>query len=221
MLTTIKAAKTAVSALRRELKDLPVAPAALSHSQAQQLLARVLGFKNWDAWRATLADEPVAAASRYPLANTGAFDFIAPGESGSVYDSRLRSVQGTSETVLGTANVNSACRTDGGEPEPEYAGDTKIHWDTQETLRDAAGRKLWVSDDGGDVSASRLVLLPEDYWGDPVTDEELPVRRTLVRAVHEWLCAQPRRDGPAIERAQEAVGYRLTNKEVAALQALL
>lgn len=221
MLTTIKAAKTAVSALRRELKDLPVAPAALSHSQAQQLLARVLGFKNWDAWRATLADEPVAAASRYPLANTGAFDFVAPGESGSVYDSRLRPMQGTSETVLGAAAVQSACRNDSGEPVPEYDGGTKMYWDTQETLRDPAGRKLWLSDDGVDVSDNRLVLLPEEYEGDPVTDEELPVRHTLIRAVHEWLCAQPRRDGPAIERAQETVGYRLTNKELTALLTLL
>lgn len=40
MLETKKAAKAAVSALRRELKNLEVAPEALTHSAAQQILAR-------------------------------------------------------------------------------------------------------------------------------------------------------------------------------------
>lgn len=219
MLTTVKAAKAAVSALRRELKNLPDAPLALSHSQTQQLLARALGFRNWDAWRATLAHEP--ATQRYPLANTGAFDFVAPGEPGAAYDRWLVAVQGTSETVLGTANVNSVRRSATGEPEPEYSGETEVYWDTQEGVRDAAGRQLWVGGRGEDVPADHLVLLPLDYWGDPRGDETLPVRDALVQAMLRWLRAQPRRDAPALEQAQQTLGYRLTNRELAALQALL
>jgi hypothetical protein len=54
MVTNTTEAKAAVKRLRRELKTLPKPASELSHSDVQQLLARTLGYKNWDAWRATL-----------------------------------------------------------------------------------------------------------------------------------------------------------------------
>lgn len=54
-------------------------------------------------------------------------------------------IVGTAEQVLATANVSGIDPHTG---EPEYAGDTEIHWDTQVTL--TRDRKILFVDDNGD-----------------------------------------------------------------------
>lgn len=55
-ITTKIQAKALVSALRRELKDLPQSSEVLSHTSCLELMAKTLGFMNWNAWEATLSD---------------------------------------------------------------------------------------------------------------------------------------------------------------------
>lgn len=231
-----KEAKTAVSALRREIQNLGKAPQDLSHSDCLTLMAKALGFKSWNAWEATLADDvPQAAApavlvaSRYPLKNDkGQYDFTKPGEEAVPFTSFFQGLLGTSEQVRGTADIECAVRKNGAIA-VTYAGRTELDWDSQKTLKEN-GEKLWVDESGDDVPESQLILLPtgfEESDFDYVYEhEELPVRELLVLEFVAYLTtseAQAKFSGAktrkavlkVVDEAENLLGFALTALEVA------
>lgn len=231
-----KDAKTAVSALRREIQNLNKAPDALSHSDCLTLMAKALGFKSWNAWEATLVDDvPSTAAQetpvtpRYPLKNDkGQFDFTKPGEEAVPYTSFFQALLGTSESIRGTADIDHAVRKNGAIV-VEYAGSTDVDWDSQKTLKKNE-EKLWVDESGDDVPESELILLPsgfEECGFDYLYEhEELPVREPLVLEFVEYLTtasAQEKFSGAktrkavlkVIDEAENLLGFALTALEVA------
>lgn len=235
-ITTKPQAKTIVSALRRELKALDKGTAALSHNDCLTVMAKALGFPSWNAWEATLAEDvssaPPAASvvggsrPKYPLVNHGQFDFVEEGEDGAPFDgATLRVLQGTSDIVLATALVNTVRRPtndnptdDGSLVHLEHAGDSEVHWDTQE-VQQQNNVSLWVNEDGEDVSEARLVIGPEGF--DRLYDEEdLPVREKLVDAFVEYY-ASAGLDADVQQgnfvRAEKIIGFGLTLAEEAAL----
>jgi hypothetical protein len=64
-------------------------------------------------------------------------------------------IVGVIESVLGCANVQCVHLNDKGEREIEYAGGTKIFWDTQQPLDDERGR-LWIDENGVEWPESDL-----------------------------------------------------------------
>lgn len=229
-INTKKDAKTAVSALRRELKNLGKSPDQLSHSDCLTLLAKALGHASWNAWEAGLADEaPTVAAvpSRYPLKNNdGRFNFVANGEPGTPYSSWFFPLQGTDELIPGVALVQRAWRN-GAKIEVEYEGSTKVDWDGQLTVR-CDGEACWIDCDGDSVPESQVVLLPEHYYAEePNTvyeDEELPLREALMVEFVQYFGTGPTADrlakaeaGAARDKvigdAQNVLGFQLTRQE--------
>lgn len=227
-------AKSFISALRRELKQLEKPANRLSHSECLALVAKTMGFASWNAWNAALKDEPTAlkqevAPAKYPLTNDGEFDFVPRGEHGTACSGHFVRMAGTVEKLPGMAGVMLTARH--GAPEDkeldiDYEGVTDIDWDNQQTLKDARGYMVWADEDGRHYPGAQLVLLPGDYDydSDPCHDEELPVRDKLVLAFAAY-CKEKGVDADDLSRRQAAVeqeiGFSLTLKEVQALRLAL
>lgn len=231
-INTKKEAKTAVSALRRELKNLGKAPDQLSHADCLTLLAKALGYASWNAWEAKLTDDVPAveaAPSRYPLKNDdGRFNFVANGKPGTPYSSWFFPLQGTDELIPGVALIQSAWR-DGSGLKVQYAGSTNVDWDGQKTVR-KNGEACWVDCDGDIVLQSQVVLLPEGYGAEEPSTvyedeaEVLPLREALIAEFVEYFgtssaadqlakaLTYPARD-KVIEAAQNLLGFQLTQRE--------
>jgi len=233
---TKKDAKTAVSALRRELKNLGKGPDQLSHSDCLTILAKALGHTSWNEWEAKLADEapvaPVAAVlpaepepSRYPLRNTdGRFDFVPKGQAGSPYSSWFERLQGLHEQLFGTAIVDSASRTSGN-LKWVYEGSTKVDWDSQKPVLHE-GAPIWFTDGGDKVSSGRVILLPEEYYQESrglFEDEELPMRETMVAEFLEYFdahgtaelfaCTSDEQRETVFGKAEKVLGFWMTRQE--------
>lgn len=71
-------------------------------------------------------------------------------------------IVGTAEKLLATANISGIDPETG---EPEFAGDTEIHWDTQETL-ERDGKTLFVDDSGEEWTFDQLTTIDEDDEDD-------------------------------------------------------
>jgi hypothetical protein len=230
---TKKDAKTAVSALRRELKTLGKSPDQLSHSDCLTILAKALGHSSWNEWEAKLADEVPAAVvlpaepqpSRYPLRNTdGRFDFVPKGQPGTPYSSWFERLQGLHEQLFGTALVGSARRT----PEKlkvDYEGSTIVDWDSQKPVKHE-GAPIWITDGGDQVSNGRVILLPEEYYSESrglFEDEELPMRETMVAEFLEYFdahgttellaCTSDEQRENVFGKAEKVVGFWMTRQE--------
>jgi hypothetical protein len=229
---TKKDAKTAVSALRRELKTLGKGPDQLSHSDCLTILAKALGHTSWNEWEAKLVDEaPVAAVppaapqpSRYPLRNEdGRFDFVPRGAEGMPYSSWFERLQGRYEQLHGTALADTAQRSNG--TLHCHGTYTKVDWDSQTPyLKDGNG--IWVSDSGDFVSESRIVLLPEEYYQESrglFEDEDLPMRETMVSEFVEYFdthgtaellaCTSDEQREKVFGKAEKVVGFWMTHQE--------
>jgi hypothetical protein len=224
-ITTKAHAKTIVSALRREFKTLGKNPESLTHNDCLTLMAKALGFPNWNAWEATLTDEPATKAvkpdtaiPKYPLVNTGDFDFISREEDGKPFTGMFVELEGTSERLLGTAAVNTATRGNIHSKEDlelEYGGGTEVHWDSQVVQTNKKGYMLWVTTDGDTVSGAQIVLAPENC-GDPYDDEELPIRSKLIQAFMDYAAEQKvsvHKLSGDFSSIENVLGYALTQKE--------
>jgi hypothetical protein len=237
-------AKTIVSALRRELKALDKGTAALSHNDCLAVMAKALGFPSWNAWEATLAEgtdpaskteaAPATDLPKYPLVNEGQFDFVAPGEDGEAYDGLTFSrLEGTADTMLATAWINSVSRAteefpadeDGhGNLHVEHAGESKMHWDTQEP-QERDGLPIWATESGYEISQARLIIVPascSEVYDDEDYDAErrLPVREKLVEAYIEYFATHEMDEKAKkgrFDKARKVIGFKLTKAEEKAL----
>lgn len=218
---TIKEAKTAVSTLRRELKKCTKPLSELSHSDCLELLAKALGHKNWQHWEATLMTAPPATSSptptKYPLVNTGQFDFVAVGEPGAPYSDMLEELGGIAQLVNVYAPVFSARRTASGLEHETGGSDTEIDWDSTSIRKTPAKENLWCRTDFGTMPEAGVVLVPEDFDGN---FKELPVRQALVAEYVGYLNSQPYSDlAGAIRAAVGVIGFGLTPAETKAVMA--
>lgn len=179
---------------------------------------RALGFRNWNAWEATLVDERQVhrAQLKYPLVNDGRFDFIKPGEKGTPYAWDLSPLARTYERIHAVAAVEDACRTPSGMLEYEHSGESDIDWDSRTVVDDDTKRHLWASSEWDLYSEARVVLLPAGYVVDPFDDDSLPVREALVDAC---ALASKALGSDDFEALQRKVGFALTRKEAEVLKA--
>lgn len=229
-ITTVPQAKTAVSALRRELKALSKSSDAFSHSECLELMAKALGFSSWNAWQATLeagatpvstdTPEPATSRPKYPLTNNGEYDFIKPGEYGIPLQGDFEPLENTLERVEAKAYVRSACRTidpmnpgiGGSGLDVEHSGSETFD-DTMET-ETKDGRIVWVSDDGVDYDG--VVILTSLKHPHPQYDEKLPVRAKLLEAYLEYYAEHGVDDSAkegGFEKAEATLGIWLTERE--------
>jgi len=226
-ITTTAQAKTAVSSLRREIKALGKAPAALSHNDCLTLMAKAMGYPSWNAWEASLlgaepkAEAPKPLRPKYPLVNDGSFDFVEQGEDGQAFFGNFTKLDNLEESMLVTAPVNSVSRTSEGTVGVEYADDNRIAWDSQEARDGADGFSIWsVETPGGDFkeySEAQLIIVPDDC-DDPCADWDLPVRPKLLEVFNEYF----QETGVAgavtalqVCQAEAVIGFSLTEKEQA------
>lgn len=233
---TQEQAKSAVSALRRELKAVGnVSAGALSHTQCLELLAKTLGYANWNTWKASLGDSTSEAqapgealpakataqpAPRFmPSNNEGQYDFVKQGEEGQLYSGSFIVIQGTLDNVPGIATISSVTRDATGQHQVESAGETDVIWDDQETVTED-GQVVYVDDDGENVLCDKTMLLPESFDGDV---EELPVRQAIVEDFDLYLGVE-KLTGDALEsaisQAEQDSGFELTPQERKALKKL-
>ena len=229
-ITTKAQAKTIVSSLRREIKALKKDPATVSHNDCLTLMAKALGFSNWNTWEASLTAESVEPAitapeekSKYPLVNHGDFDFVRLGEDGKAFTGRnLWELDGTAEVILARASVNTVRRTGRGNNHSvhiEYDGETDIDWNSQITQQNAEGHLIWLDHNDDKSSGAQIVIAPEDCE-DPAYDDSLPVRSKLVQAFLDYLTEQSvdtSRIAMELPDIQEIIGFCLTKKEEAEL----
>jgi hypothetical protein len=226
-ITTKAQAKTAVSALRREIKAMHKGSEDFSYSDCLELMAKALGFPSWNTWQATLAEDqnekPAAAPTKpkYPLTNdNGEFDFIKPGEEGIPLQGDFEPLENTFEVVEAKANVRGARRAtsaknpgigDSGLIVQHHGSD--IFDDTMETKTEN-GRIVWLSDNGDEYSGV-VVLAPQDSPA-PEFDESLPVRAKLLEAYLQYFADvgvdDSAREG-VFDNAQAVLGIWLTERE--------
>jgi hypothetical protein len=234
-ITTKPQAKTIVCALRRELKALDKGTAALSHNDCLALMAKALGYPNWNAWEASLAEGTDSAPAavqgtdrpKYPLVNTGDFDFVKPGEEGVPYTGHFALLEGTLDSLTAKGYVNFATRptpdnpvTDDSGIHTEGAGESKMFWDEQSpVVRD--GFQVWLCEGGDEHSQAQMVLVPEG--ADPQDDEDgdLPVREKLIDAFLEFFAGNEV-DSEAkqgdFSNVEGTIGFSLTEKETEVLR---
>lgn len=228
---TKQEAKALTTALRRELKALEKPTQALTHNDCLAVISKALGFASWNALAATLEDEKArppqsavieASAPRYPLTNEGQFDFIAEGELGVPFGPGFEILEGTAERVLGTAAVCVVSRGEGDHLDIDYAGETHVDWDSQESLTDKRDVVCWVDDSWNMYPQTRLVILPDEYHGNPFSDEDLPIRDKLVAAFASYFeeygsaakeAATPEMREKVLNQAEAVVGFDLTKRE--------
>jgi Glyoxalase superfamily protein len=189
---TKREAKTAVSNLRKALKTLN--STQISHNATCELLAQSFGYRNWSAFSATLQeDAPGATAAiaseKYPLRNTGQFDFAKSGVllQGLNFEELSGTLEDIQDCVSGVSSVTRDAR---GLVDVEYAGETEVNWDGQRTRLDEQGYRLWVSTGCSIFSETQCVLVPEDEAQALNTDDpsiNLPVRSALIQALLEYL----------------------------------
>lgn len=230
-ITTKAQAKTVVSALRREVKTLGKLPSEMSHNDCLTLMAKALGFASWNAWEATLVEASVAVqpevsrtGPRYPLVNTGDFDFVEAGEDGKPFSGRLVEITGTSDTVRVTGGVSTACRPkEGGIAVFQGSGSSDVDWDSQKTLTDTLGDDILFDDSAEEYSSAQVVLAPDECY-DPYEDEDLPVRAKLIQAFCDYI-AEKKIDIAALDgdfsAIEGTIGFGLTSKEEEALASRL
>lgn len=68
---------------------------------------------------------------------------------------------GTSESLLTTAYVHDFSHNNDGSIAFEYTGESKMHWDTQETLK-RDGKLLFVTASYREVTEDEIELVEED-----------------------------------------------------------
>lgn len=238
---TKKQAKTLVSGLKRTLKDNGT---IVSHSAAGDLLAKSLGFRTWEAFQVTLlkdspqAEEP--ALARYPLSNTGQFDFSDEGVF--LVGATFLELVGTAEDIFDSvAAVTEVTRMKDGQADVAWEGSTDVNWDAQKTRLDPRGFRIWIQAENYQfISEDRCIIVPEELaasidFEDPHT--ELKVRPALVQALLTYLKevskvaeaiselqASPALTSLAVDAAESAIGFSALHPERAellkALQAL-
>lgn len=76
----------------------------------------------------------------------------------TLYAPSGRKIVGTAESLLATAYTVVVGREPDGSIDFDYEGESKMHWDTQETRKDANGENLWTDEDGVDWPESCLSL---------------------------------------------------------------
>lgn len=232
-ITTKPQAKTIVSALRRELKALDKGTASLSHNDCLAVMAKALGFASWNAWEASLAEGgnaapavvPVPDRPKYPLVNTGDFDFVAPGEDGEAYTGHFRRLEGTLDSLTAKGYVELASRptadnpdTDGRGIHIQDAGGSDMFWDEQApVIRN--GFQVWMCEGGDEHSQAQMILVPEGS-GDPLDDEDLPVRLKLIDAFVEYFETNEvdaKAKAGNFSKSERIIGFSLTEKEIEVL----
>jgi hypothetical protein len=188
---TKKQAKALVSGLKRTLKENGT---TVSHSAAGELVAKSLGFRTWEAFQVTLLEDSAhtdqTAPARYPLSNTGQFDFSDEGVL--LVGSTFLELAGTAEDIFDSvAAVTEVTRMKNGETDLVYGGETDVNWDSQKTRLDPRGFRIWIQAENCQfISEDRCVIVPEDEAAaidleDP--NIELKVRPALVEALVTYL----------------------------------
>lgn len=67
-------------------------------------------------------------------------------------------IVGTAESLLATAHIQGFSRDKNGKLAFDYAGDSNIHWDTQETKKDKNGQTLFEDENGDEWPEGALVV---------------------------------------------------------------
>ncbi|QYY33707.1 hypothetical protein K2O51_31165 (plasmid) [Cupriavidus pinatubonensis] len=68
-------------------------------------------------------------------------------------------VKGTNTVIVGTLEALTAVSILNGfddSGEPQYAGDTEVHWNEQKSVRTAAGGLIYVDDDGTQYTIEQI-----------------------------------------------------------------
>lgn len=189
MLNTEKEFKSAVSALRKALRE-HYGKSVPTHTQCLELLAAALGATSYAQLRAHWADAPRTASA--PVASVtapaadaspkavgeslrndwGQFDLVGEGEDGTVVlGLDFSEMNGTVEDIFYCVAAAETGYRDNGRLVPQYDGETDVNWDGQETRRDERGNDLWEARGSCDsVPSSKLVLVPENF--DPAADPD-------------------------------------------------
>ena len=81
-----------------------------------------------------------------------------PQQPLALYAPNGRQIVGTADELLATAYAIVCGRHPDGSLAYDYAGESKIHWDTQTPKRDRRGEVLWTDVDGRDWPESSLHL---------------------------------------------------------------
>lgn len=237
MLTTTsqKDTKTFVSALRRELKARNL---ELSHNKLLDAVAIAMGFSGAEELSKKLPESTptdtrneLNSLLKYPLANTGQYDFA---KSGDLLDGQtLGQISGTLEDIFEcVAWVNEGTRKPNGDIKPGYLGETDINWNGQKGRRSPKGMlQFTLEGEQTFVSAERLFIVPEglgaevaELFADP-TQTVLAVRTALVAEyVSFYSGSVPLR--PAVDDVQavsavcrdaaQVLGFQMTEAEVLA-----
>lgn len=231
---TKKQAKALVSGLKRTLKENGT---TVSHSAAGELVAKSLGFRTWEAFQVTLLEDSAQTEqtdpARYPLSNTGQFDFADEGVL--LVGSSFLELAGTAEDIFDSvAAVIEVTRMKNGETDLVWGGETEVNWDSQKTRLDPRGFRIWIQAESCEfISEDRCVLVPEDEAAaidleDP--NIELKVRPALVQALVAYLqetakvsdaIRELRADGTlmslAVEEAEATIGFSAIYPERSAL----
>jgi hypothetical protein len=236
---TKKQAKALVSGLKRTLKENGT---TVSHSAAGELVAKSLGFRTWEAFQVTLLEDSTQteemAPARYPLSNTGQFDFSDEGVP--LVGISFLELAGTAEDIFDSiGGVTAVTRKKNGEMDLDWEGSTDVNWDSQKTRVDSRGFRIWIEAASCRfISEDRCVIVPEDEAAaidleDPNID--LKVRPALVQALVTYLqetakvsgAIRELQDGRAlmsltVEEAETTIGFSTLHPErEALLKALL
>ncbi len=102
------------------------------------------------------------------------------------------SIEGTAETVPGKALTqrDSFERGKDGRITWEYAGDTKVYWDGQETI-EREGKTVFVDENGDEITEDQVELVERDPWKpEPPKREALAMsdqdRNTILAALRYY-----------------------------------
>ena len=174
---------------------------SLSHNKMLELVAKASGFKTYGHLLARLKSTPpvplVESPLTYCLTNRdGSLDLVHNGIL--VTGLTLKLLHGTVEDILGcTAFVDEVNRDKLVAGEVDYAGETEVDWNGQQTRVDSRGIKLWYDIAYQYVAEDQCVIIPED-WSEPADiadfyDKErclsykVRIRRPLVAQIQYYL----------------------------------
>lgn len=108
------------------------------------------------------AEPPRTHAGSGAPANPCANDEVAVGTPGRLVTLEGVAIQGTLESLCGVAGITSAVRMEDGSLDFDFDGGTKLCWDEQRTAKTPAGEDIFVTEDGDEVPASMVKLVPDD-----------------------------------------------------------
>lgn len=95
------------------------------------------------------------------IGRRGDIDKVAPGEFSKLITKDGEEVNGTYETMPGTAGISLAVRKPDGTLDIEYAGGTDIWWNGQKTVK-VNGERQFVTASGKIVPESEVILVPRN-----------------------------------------------------------